>query len=116
MGAIEGHPCGQFSYPTIQLAPDGGRVLVAYTVLFLPGAMPTACRVRLQLCFSLFAFLRRLLRFTLTSKIPFPCRACPEIHCFALSDRIPHDWSSECPSSPVPVPFLKPPTQRTTCL
>lgn len=43
--AIEGHPCGQFSYPTIQVVPDDASVLVAYTVLFLPASMPPDCKV-----------------------------------------------------------------------
>lgn len=46
VAAIEGHPCGQFSYPTIQLVPDRGAVLVAYTVLFLPATMPNDCKAR----------------------------------------------------------------------
>ena len=43
--AVEGHPCGQFSYPTLQYVPEDGRVFVAYTVLFLPSAMSPDCKV-----------------------------------------------------------------------
>lgn len=43
--AVEGHPCGQFSYPTLQYVPEEGRVFVAYTVLFLPSAMSPDCKV-----------------------------------------------------------------------
>ena len=45
MDAVEGHPCGQFSYPTLQYVPEEGRVFVAYTVLFLPFAMSPDCKV-----------------------------------------------------------------------
>ena len=45
VAAIEGHPCGQFSYPTIQHVPEGDRIFVAYTVLFLPAKMPKECKV-----------------------------------------------------------------------
>ena len=43
--AVEGHPCGQFSYPTLQYVPEDGRIFVAYTVLFLPSAMSPDCKV-----------------------------------------------------------------------
>lgn len=45
VGGVEGHPCGQFSYPTLQYAPDTAQVFVAYTVLFLPSSMPPDCKV-----------------------------------------------------------------------
>lgn len=50
VGAVEGHPCGQFSYPTLEYVSEGGRIYVAYTVLFLPAAMPPNCRVSAYLC------------------------------------------------------------------
>lgn len=53
VGAVEGHPCGQFSYPTLQYVPEGGRIFVAYTVLFLPSKMPPDCRVRANVAISL---------------------------------------------------------------
>lgn len=45
VATIEDDPCGQFSYPTIHVLPTlERRVLIAYTVLFLPDKMTDLCK------------------------------------------------------------------------